>query len=296
MKLIACAKINFDLHVLGKRVDRFHELDTVMVNVDLCDILTVELADEISLTCSDPALATDESNLVIKAAKMLATASGYRSGARLHLVKNIPMGGGWGGGSSDAAATLIGLNQLWNLGWDISRLHSLAAQLGSDVAYFLYGGWRRCRGRGEIVEALTGSETWPPLPLLLVLPPLHISTPEVYKRLSLGLWDGKRGYRLLADVSKKIDAWHYQWLKQEGLKKSDLINDLTESARQVEPRLAMLQQILEQKCPGRWLMSGSGAVHFVVLNHADDELKIREALLKADPRLRVVAATTKKNR
>ena len=292
MEFKAFAKINWDLHVLGKRSDGFHELDTVMVNVSLFDSLIVEPdSASVTLTCSDPTLATDDTNLVVRAAKALKAASGYCGGVKMHLVKRIPMGGGMGGGSSDAACALRALNELWDLHWEVSRLQPLAAGLGSDVAFFLYGGWCRCLGRGEIVEPLKSASTWPDVPILLVLPKLHVPTPQVYKRCSFPAWDGKSGMRGLTDIEIAISSSLNTI--GGGRQRLPLRNDLTAAAVQVESKLVALQRVLQQREPGRWLMSGSGAVHFVVGSSADEGASLCDAL-KAETGLevRVLAATT----
>jgi 4-diphosphocytidyl-2-C-methyl-D-erythritol kinase len=277
MRSHAYAKINWDLHVLGRRADGFHELDTVMVNVSLHDILDFELADTISLQCSDPTLPTDGRNLVVRAAELLARSSGYKGGAKISLKKNIPSGGGMGGGSSDAACTLTSLNQLWGLNFTIDQLQPLAAELGSDVAFFLYGGWRRCLGRGEKVEAIGNTCSDISIDLLLLFPPWPVATPSVYKKLSYPLWDGKSKLRGLTEVGTAIEsAWSS--VQTNKFLELRLVNDLTAPALEVEPRLGKLQQVLEGIYPGRWLMSGSGSVHFVVLGKLDDGTRLKEKL------------------
>jgi len=260
-----------------------------MVNVNLYDTLTIEPADEIVLTCNDPELPTDDRNLVVKAAKVLASASGYRGGVRIHLEKNIPSGGGMGGGSSDAACTLSALNKLWGLNLDLDKLHQLASELGSDVAFFLYGGWRRCRGRGEIVEPLKGSETWPPIGLALILPPFKVSTAEVYKKLIIYNISSKKNLRTLTEVTENV----YNTICGRTNNKVGLLNDLTEAARTVEPRLIALQELLGRKFPGHWLMSGSGAAHFVVGEWLETDFQLREVLAtEMSPGLRLLTLTT----
>ncbi len=293
MEARAYAKINWDLHVLGRRPDGFHALDTVMVNVNLYDLLKFSDSETITLSCSDPALPTDERNLVMKAALALAKAHGCRKGVQIELTKHIPSGGGMGGGSSDAACTLIHLNRYWNLGCKLDELHAMAAQLGSDVPFFLYGGWRRCLGRGEIVETLQGSDSWPPVHLLLVLPPLNVPTPLVYKSLRLPPWDGKTQVRTLTDSLQAIKSSLASDPKMHLGLQLDLVNDLTGAARAVEPRLAALQHVLERRYPGRWLMSGSGAVHFSIAEEADDGSELLKELgAQAGPGIRVLTTTT----
>jgi 4-diphosphocytidyl-2-C-methyl-D-erythritol kinase len=292
MQRNAYAKINWDLLVLGRRPDGFHALDSVMVNVGLHDVLTFEPADALRLTCSDPSLPCDERNLVFKAALVLARESRHGGGAHIHLEKRIPAGGGMGGGSSDGACALRGLNALWGLNWPVEQLHPLAAELGSDVAFFLYGGWRQCLGRGEIVRPLAGSEQWPAVPILLVMPPLHVPTPAVYKALRANAYDGASG-RDAAQLAQAIAGVLKKLRGNPSGSGLDLRNELTNASREVEPRLGAVQEVLQAQYPGRWLMSGSGAVHFVVASPDDDGSRLSAALAeKAGPGIRVLATTT----
>ncbi len=153
LTLRAYAKVNLSLEVLGERPDGYHDVATVLQTVDLCDTLTFEPASGLSLECSVPELAT-EANLVYQAALLLQQETGQKAGARIHLAKGIPVAAGLGGGSSAAAATLRGLDQLWGLGLKGSQLHELAARLGSDVPFFLHGGTALAEGRGERVTPL----------------------------------------------------------------------------------------------------------------------------------------------
>jgi 4-diphosphocytidyl-2-C-methyl-D-erythritol kinase len=293
MQLKAYAKINWDLHILGRRPDGFHELDSVFVNVNFYDTLTFEASPDFRLSCDDPSLPVDETNLVTKSARALAKAAGIACTGHIHLQKTIPMGGGMGGGSSDAATALVGLNRLWKLEWTIDQLSQIAANIGSDVAFFLHGGWCRCRGRGEIVERLSGQESWPVIRLLLIFPQIHVSTPQVYRSLKYAQWDGKTGLRGLTDIVASLESDFKRSVKGTTEVGLQLRNDLTDAARIVEPRLQRLQTALQEKSPGRWLMSGSGATHFVVSAGPDDEIQLREWLKDSvDPDLRVLTATT----
>ncbi|HLX61899.1 MAG TPA: 4-(cytidine 5'-diphospho)-2-C-methyl-D-erythritol kinase [Planctomycetota bacterium] len=246
----AYAKINWDLRILGKRPDGFHELDSVFVNVGLNDAMTFRRAEALSLTCSDPTLPVDDTNLVIKAAKLLMKAAekyGRQEclphqalGAAISLEKNIPMGGGLGGGSSDAACALRMLNKLWELNWSVERLAEVAAQVGSDVAYFLYGGWCLCRGRGEIVTRLPGSERWPAIKLLMVLPPLHVATPAVYKALGAGVWDGTGGREEWAIGQRlyKSFAW---LLKMQTVREPPKIESMLKSLEKLSASIPQIE-------------------------------------------------------
>lgn len=166
----AYAKINLSLEVLGRRRDGYHDLVTILQTVDLYDTLSFEPAAEITLTCNVPGLAGAD-NLVLRAAHLLRRATGQTGGAAIHLEKGIPVAAGLGGGSSDAATTLVALSRLWGLHMSESNLHNLAAALGSDVPFFLVGGTCLAQGRGEVLTPL------PPLPehwVVLVRPALEI--------------------------------------------------------------------------------------------------------------------------
>ena len=185
LTVLAPAKINLHLEVLGLRADGFHELAMVMQTLDLCDHLRLSNRADgaIRLRCDDPALPVDADNLIVRAAQRLRARVGLPElGADLWLRKRIPVGAGLAGGSSDAAAALVGLNSLWGLDLSAAALHELAAELGSDVPYCLEGGTRLCFGRGERLEAVEG-EGSPPLAVLLVKhPQVSVSTPWAYGR------------------------------------------------------------------------------------------------------------------
>jgi 4-diphosphocytidyl-2-C-methyl-D-erythritol kinase len=179
------AKVNRSLRVLGKRRDGYHELDTIFQTVDLTDRMDfLEREDErLVLTIDGADLPATEENLVLQAARALLARAGATRGADIHLSKKIPVGGGLGGGSSNAASTLRALSALWNLRVSEADLHSLAASLGSDVPFFLLGGRARGTGRGEILTPLPdGPQEW----VLLVMPPFSLSTAEVYGALPAG--------------------------------------------------------------------------------------------------------------
>lgn len=153
LSLKAYAKINLTLEVLGRRDDGYHEVATIMQTVDLHDTVRLTHADDITLTCDDPALESPD-NLAYKAAQLLRKESGYTGGAHIAIDKAIPVSAGLGGGSSDAAATLNGLNELWHLGMSHAQLETLGAQLGSDVPFLLRGGTAIGLGRGERIRRL----------------------------------------------------------------------------------------------------------------------------------------------
>lgn len=153
MTLRAYAKINLTLEVLGRRDDGYHEVATIMQTVDLHDTVRLTPSDDITLSCDDTTLQSSD-NLAYKAAQLLRDESGYSGGAHIAIDKAIPVSAGLGGGSSDAAATLRGLNDLWQVGMPDPELESLAARLGSDVPFLLKGGAAIALGRGERVRHL----------------------------------------------------------------------------------------------------------------------------------------------
>ena len=153
LQLEAHAKINLTLEVIGKRDDGFHDIVSIMQTIDLHDDVTLKLADEITLTCDDPDL-TSQDNLAFVAARKLKEVSGVDLGVDITLQKHIPVAAGLGGGSSDAASVLHGLNYLWELELELESLQEIAMEIGSDVPYFLSGGTALVQGRGEHVVPL----------------------------------------------------------------------------------------------------------------------------------------------
>ena len=175
------AKLNLFLEVLSRRYDGYHEIETVMQTVSIFDELTFERREAgIEFLTRSADVPPDGTNLVVQAAEALREHTGKRLGAKITLVKEIPVGAGLGGGSSDAAAALVGLNRLWELDLPTGTLHEIAQRLGSDVPFFLYGGTALCRGRGELVTPLSGART---REYVVVVPALKVSTREVYEKL-----------------------------------------------------------------------------------------------------------------
>jgi len=179
MDVWAPAKINLTLRVLGKRADGYHELESVVQMVTLADRLTLESAGELAFTCSDPALENEE-NLVVRAARLLQPYNAIPRGARIHLEKRIPAQAGLGGGSSDAAAVLLALNELWEIRKPLDELAPLAASLGSDVPFFLYTPTAIARGRGEDITPLPHQTM---CHIVLAKPTAGLPTARVYAGL-----------------------------------------------------------------------------------------------------------------
>jgi len=173
------AKINWTLRIIRRREDGFHEIESLVSAVTLYDDLTFSPVKDsaFSLTCDTPDVPVDERNLIWQAASLLADEAPGAGGVTCRLTKRIPVGGGLGGGSSNAAAALKVLNRLWSLDWPTERLQSLASRLGSDVPFFLYGGSAVIRGRGERVEVVKlGWRGW----IVLLLPGFSVPTGSVY--------------------------------------------------------------------------------------------------------------------
>jgi 4-diphosphocytidyl-2-C-methyl-D-erythritol kinase len=180
ISLAAPAKINLSLRILGKRPDGFHELETLMTPIGLADRIEVSHGGGkgIEFLCSDPELPEGPDNLCVKAAEAFRTATSLDHGIRIALMKKIPHGAGLGGGSSDAAVVLKGLNELFDHPLVEEELHQIAAKLGSDVPFFLHGGAAVCRGRGEILEE---APALPERTLLLIKPPFPVPTAWAYR-------------------------------------------------------------------------------------------------------------------
>ena len=187
--VLAPAKLNLYLEVLGRRDDGYHEVETLVVPVRLFDELVlrpIAAGFELRLDSRLPAeesVPTDDTNLALSAVRLLAERAGCEQGAAITLRKRIPAMAGLGGGSSDAAAALLAANAAWGLNWSIDRLSALASQIGSDVPFFLAGGAAICRGRGEqvIPVALPAG-----MPCVIVQPPAGLATPDVYVRVDVG--------------------------------------------------------------------------------------------------------------
>jgi len=160
LRLKAYAKLNLVLEVLGRRSDGYHDISSIMQTISMHDVVTLEPADHIGLKCSLPGV-EDRANLALRAAQTLGEAAGCKRGVVIGLEKHIPMGSGLGGGSSDAAAVLRGLNTLWRLGLTAEKLAAIGAGLGSDVPFFIYGGTCLAEGRGERITPLADlQQTW----------------------------------------------------------------------------------------------------------------------------------------
>lgn len=260
------AKINLGLKVLNRRADGFHDICTVFQTISLSDTITFESADELCLKCSDETIPTDERNLIIKAANLLRERFSIPLGARIYLEKVIPSPGGLGGGSSNAAVALLGLNRLWSIGASIGELHELAATLGSDVPFFLYGGTAIGTGRGTELEQVDDIEA---SNMVVVTPNIAVSTMEAFRVLEVR--------RLTSDVTERILLNCRFRAEQCGFAEFDLDNDFEKTVFSIHPEIGDVKRDLLELGAVRAAMSGSGASVFGIF----DNIETRQTALKA---------------
>ena len=266
VEIQAPAKINLFLEVLAKRPDGYHEIETLMARVGLFDSLSFTSTEnsDIRLDCrwslgssrDMGELPPAEKNIVTRAASLLQQRSGCKQGAAIQLVKRIPSTAGLGGASSDAAATLVAANLAWKLGWSRERLMALAAEIGSDVPFFLAGGSAVCRGRGERIEAAEPVFVH----VVVVRPPVGLSTPEVYSRCVPA-----RAPKTVGPLLESLAKGEWRMVRES------LVNRLEEPASQLTPWIGRLRQEFEQAGCAIHQMSGSGSSYFGICrsrNHA----------------------------
>jgi 4-diphosphocytidyl-2-C-methyl-D-erythritol kinase len=252
--LLAPAKINLHLRVGKVRPDGFHPLVSWMVTVGLSDVLTVTPADRLAFSCDDPTLPTDGRNLVVKAITGLAARLGREPAVAVHLAKRVPAGGGLGGGSSDAAHALMAVAKLWGVD-DLKLLAEVAATVGSDVPFFLYGPSSVCRGRGELVMPVAVPAV--ARHVVLVLPGIEMPTAAVYRKFDeMGM-----GSDTTADLGE--GAWTF--LPAAELM-GHLVNDLEPPAFAIRPDLGDLRTRLESELGQPVRMSGSGSTLFTLFD------------------------------
>ena len=246
MQVLAPAKINLSLKVIGHRDDGFHEIETLITPISLCDKIDIEKqARWIDFACDDSTLSTGDDNLVLRAAKLLLEHAKIKSGVLIKLHKEIPHGAGLGGGSSDAASTLRALNELFQTKLSREELVKLGSSIGSDVPFFLFESAAVCKGRGEIVEPTKLKRK---LPILLMKPAFGVASASAYSR-----WNGSKSLLGVSYAPQKIED-------------QLLFNDLERPVFEKFVFLAQLKTwLLKQPEVGAALMSGSGSTVFAVL-------------------------------
>ncbi|MBF0582936.1 MAG: 4-(cytidine 5'-diphospho)-2-C-methyl-D-erythritol kinase [Magnetococcales bacterium] len=248
-RFLAPAKINLALRIVGRRQDGYHLLWTVMTFFPLYDQLEITVpAADLQLHCEPPVTADPTTNLVWRAARRLQEVSGTRQGARLHLTKQIPHGAGLGGGSSDAATTLLALNQLWHLHLSRPHLIEIGARLGADIPIFLGGEAALAEGIGERLTPLPHLAT---AALVVVNPGYTLSTAAVFQH-----WHRQQAEQTARSAEPPLSRW-----QQEGVWPV-LGNDLESTAMQMVPAIGLIPQALRQLGARATLMSGSGSSLF----------------------------------
>ena len=276
----AFAKINLTLSVGEKRKDGYHDIDSVMHSISLHDKITLEKSGEISLSVTKGSAPSGQENLMWKAAELFFAETGISGGVRMELEKHIPAQAGLGGGSSDAAAVLRGLNRLMKTGLSAEELSDMGKQIGADVPFCITGGCCRCRGIGEKLTKVSG---WNGLPLVIVRPSVAVETGKAYAVLD----------RAEKQTGNKTDAC-IRALEEKDRKKlaESLSNDFEKALFAEEPvleetsrRLALFSRPL--------LMTGSGSAFFVIAESRADRKRLAEEIKKEGPGLFIAEAETK---
>ncbi len=256
--LASPAKINLSLRILGKTEDGYHQLDTLMARLDLCDELAFHNSRTTTILCNDESIPTGEENLIMKAVRLFETSYGRKAKQRITLTKRIPHGAGLGGGSSNAIATLLYLNEHLETHYDDETLQAMAAQLGSDTNFFLNPVPSRCTGRGEIVTPQPELATWSS-PIVLLKPAFGVSTALAYKAFA---------------ESQRQEAFYYEPQMVDGV---ELYNDLERPAFAKFPILGLMKNWLrEQQGTRAALMSGSGSTLYALTETVEQAQAIAE--------------------
>ena len=277
MQVIAPAKINLSLRVLGRRSDGFHEIETFITPISICDEIKIEQRSgkqEIAFRCDDPSVPKGEDNIVVRAANAFFEETKITSGISIVLKKAIPHGAGLGGGSSDAASTLLALNELFETNLPREALAKMAEAIGSDVPFFIFQSAAVCKGRGELVTPTRLREQ---LSVLLLKPEFGVPTQWAYSR-----W---RNSREILGVSYGAQQFTQQ----------SFVNDLERPVFEKFVFLAQLKVwLLKQPEVGAALMSGSGSTVFAVIrDNTDVDRLATRAKAELDPELWTCACETR---
>ena len=268
MLLKAYAKINWTLNVTGVRPNGYHDLDMIMQSVDLCDDVYMQPAENLTLKIDGPratVLQANDDNLMLRAARLMQRETGCTNGVAMRLIKRIPMQAGMGGGSSDAAAVLKGLNQMWNLGMSDKELCALGLKLGADVPYCLTGGLCRAQGLGEELTKIADA---PKASLLVSMPAKGLNTAEVFKSC------GVCSMQPTQDAIESLKASNWEWLRD------NTANDLELPAKSMRSDIGVCIMRMYALGASFVRMTGSGSAVYGVFTQE----KIDDALneLKRD--------------
>ncbi len=252
----APAKINLALDVLYKRPDGFHEVEMIMTTIDLADRVELTLLDQdkIHILSHNRYVPDDQRNLAYQAAHLLKTRFQVKKGVQITIEKTIPVAAGLAGGSSDAAATLRGLNKLWDLGLTMDELAEIGSEIGSDVSFCVYGGTALAKGRGEVITDLSAPPTcW----VILAKPFIGVSTAEVYRRLDV---NGMK-HPNINEMVKAIQNNDYQSVCE------NVGNVLEDVTLKLHPEVAQIKEQMKRFGADAVLMSGSGPTVFGIVQH-----------------------------
>jgi 4-diphosphocytidyl-2-C-methyl-D-erythritol kinase len=285
IRLFSYAKVNLGLEVLGLREDGYHELRTLFQTIDLADeILLRPGGDGVRVTCDHPLVPSGEQNLAFRAAVDLRRYARVEDGVEIVIRKRIPVGGGLGGGSTNAAAVLMGLDRLWKLGLGPAGLHGLAARLGADVPFFLLGGAALGLARGDEVYPLHRQLR---AHLVLVDPGIHVSTARVFARVDAGLTPRENSNSIFHFVSRELEGTGAFRLLRNDLEPAALeeVPDLRAQAGRIRAVLAGAGATLAA-------LSGSGASYFGLFEAARRAERACRALTHEGFRARVVRTLT----
>ncbi len=261
LRVRSYAKVNLGLEVLGRRDDGYHELRTLFQTIDVHDTLVLRPRPRsVSVRCDHPLVPRDRTNLAVRAAEDLRRHARVTAGVEILIQKRIPVGGGLGGGSSNAAAVLLGLDRMWRLGLGPAGLHPLARRLGADVPYFLLGGTALGLGRGDEVYPLRHQlRAW----VVLVDPGLPVSTARVFARIDASLTPRENSTSIFHFVSRELEGVGGYRL---------LVNDLEEAAMEEAPtlrdRVVRIRDVLRGKGARVAALSGSGSSFFGLFGSA----------------------------
>ncbi len=252
----APAKINLSLDALSKRSDGYHEVEMIMTMVDLADRIDLTETDDgrITVDVSEGFVPSDQRNLAYQAADLLKKRLNVKKGVSIYITKRIPVSAGLAGGSSDAAATLKGLNHLWQLGLTMDELAELGSEIGSDVSFCVYGGTALSTGRGEIIQSIASP---PPFWVILAKPPIGVSTADVYKRLNVN--DIQRAKT--REMIKAIERQDFNGICQ------NLHNVLESVTLDMYPEVRNIKEQMLRFGADGVLMSGSGPTVFGLVEH-----------------------------
>ncbi len=267
LKIYAMSKVNLGLDVIRRREDGYHEVRMIMQTLNLCDELTIARREDerIVITCNLEGLECDENNLIYKAAKKLMDAAGVTSGLDIHLQKNIPVAAGMAGGSTDAAATLTGVNELLEIGFSVDKLKEIGVTIGADVPYCIEGGTQLSEGIGEILTRLKPA---PQCYVLVAKPHVGVSTKYVYENLHVDT------IKRHPDIDGMLEGIENNDIHEVAKTMENILENVTEKKY---PVIKELKDIMLSEGALNSLMSGSGPTVFGLF---EDEEKANKALEK----------------